>query len=151
MKALMICLGNICRSPMAEGILRHRAKERGIQLELDSCGTNGLHNGEQADRRARATLDKKGIDISDLRSRQITRSDFDEFDELFVMDHSNLKNVLSLAQNADQEQKVKLFLNEAFPGEDRQVPDPYYGGDEGFESVYQMLSKAADNFLDRIS
>lgn len=150
MRALMICLGNICRSPMAEGIVRSKAQERGVQIELDSCGTSGFHDGEMADPRSISTLQKKGIDITDLRSRKFRLSDFDEFDELFVMDQSNFDNIIALARNKEDELKVKLFLNEAFPNEDRQVPDPYYGGDQGFENVYDMLCKASDNFLDRI-
>ncbi len=147
----MICLGNICRSPMAEGIVRHMAAVRGIETTLDSCGTSGHHDGESADPRSISTMAKHNIDISDLKSRKIRISDFDEFDELFVMDHSNMTNVLNLARNEEDEKKVKLFLNEAFPGENREVPDPYYGGDSGFDKVYDMLYRAADSFLNRIS
>ncbi len=146
----MICLGNICRSPMAEGIVRHKASEKGIDIILDSCGTNGFHNGEHADSRAISNLQSKGIDISDLRSRQFRTSDFDEFDQLFVMDSSNRDTVLRLARNEKDIQKVRLFLNEAFPNQNLSVPDPYYGGDEGFEKVFEMLDQAADLFLNRV-
>lgn len=135
---------------MAEGILRHKAAETGINLTLDSCGTNGYHNGEQADSRARANLQSKGIDISDLRSRQFRISDFEEFDILFVMDSSNKDDILDLARSNDDKNKVKLFLNESSPGENRNVPDPYYGGDDGFETVYHLLDTASESFLNKI-
>lgn len=150
MKILMICLGNICRSPMAEGILREKANQRDIQISIDSCGTNGYHNGEQADIRARENLQSKGIDISDLRSRQFELSDFDKFDQLFVMDSSNLNDILSLARNEDDSKKVSLFLNQAYPLENKNVPDPYYGGAGGFENVYNLLNEASEAFLNNI-
>jgi len=150
MKVLMICLGNICRSPMAEGILRHKAEERGFTIKLDSCGTNGYHDGEGADPRAVKNLSQKGIGISDLRSRKFRVSDFDEFDRLFVMDQSNYDNIIALARNEADRNKVSLFLNEAFPGKNRIVPDPYFGGDEGFETVYHLLTAASDAFLNSL-
>ena len=150
MKALMICLGNICRSPMAEGVVRHLAKEKGIDIQLDSCGTNGFHDGESADRRAILNLKDKGIDISDIRSRKFRTDDFDKFDILFTMDLSNRETILSLARTENDRKKVKLFLNEAYPAKDLPVPDPYFGGDEGFESVYQLINKAASAFLNKI-
>lgn len=150
MKALMICLGNICRSPMAEGVVRHLAKEKGIDIQLDSCGTNGFHDGESADRRAILNLKDKGIDISDIRSRKFRTDDFAKFDILFTMDLSNRDTILSLAKTENDRKKVKLFLNEAYPAKDLPVPDPYFGGDEGFESVYQLINKAASAFLNKI-
>ena len=146
----MICLGNICRSPMAEGIVRQKALERGVYIELDSCGTSGFHNGEPADSRAISILHKKGIDITNLKSRKFKISDFDEFDELFVMDKSNYEDIISLAPNDTCKSKVKLFLNESDPNKNDEVPDPYYGGEKGFENVYNLLSAAAENFLNRI-
>lgn len=146
----MICLGNICRSPMAEGVVRHLAKEKGIDIQLDSCGTNGFHDGESADRRAILNLKDKGIDISDIRSRKFRTDDFDKFDILFTMDLSNRDTILSLARTENDRKKVKLFLNEAYPAKDLPVPDPYFGGDEGFESVYQLINKAASAFLNKI-
>lgn len=150
MKALMICLGNICRSPMAEGIVRKLAADRGIDIQLDSCGTNGFHDGESPDSRATRNLKEKGIDISDLHSRKFRSTDFDKFDVLFTMDLSNRDTVLALAKTESDRKKVKLFLNEAHPGKDLPVPDPYYGGDEGFESVYQLINEAATAFLNKI-
>jgi protein-tyrosine phosphatase len=150
MKALMICLGNICRSPMAEGIVRKLAADRGIDIQLDSCGTNGFHDGESPDSRATRNLKEKGIDISDLHSRKFQSTDFDKFDVLFTMDLSNRDTILALAKTESDRKKVKLFLNEAHPGKDLPVPDPYYGGDEGFESVYQLINEAAAAFLNKI-
>jgi len=135
---------------MAEGIVRQKAIERGIELTVDSCGTSGYHDGEPSDPRSISTMHKHQIDITDLRSRKFRLSDFDEFDELFVMDKSNQENILKLARSTEDKNKIKLFLNEAYPGEDKEVPDPYYGGDSGFDNVYDMLCKAANNFLDRI-
>lgn len=110
---LMVCLGNICRSPMAEGILRDRNDQ--FQLHIDSCGTSGWHEGEPADRRSIQKLKEKGIDISDLRSRQLVRSDFENFDIIFVMDQSNFNDVTSLARNDKERGKVRMMLNE-IPG-----------------------------------
>lgn len=135
---------------MAEGVVRHLAKEKGIDIQLDSCGTNGFHDGESADRRAILNLKDKGIDISDIRSRKFRTDDFDKFDILFTMDLSNRDTILSLARTENDRKKVKLFLNEAYPAKDLPVPDPYFGGDEGFESVYQLINKAASAFLNKI-
>jgi len=150
MKVLMVCLGNICRSPMAEGVLRHLSKDRNVTLEIDSCGTNGFHNGEPADKRAIANLSEKGIDISDLRSRQIQKSDLDTFNQIFVMDKSNLENVLSMAESDAQRSKISLFLNESLPGQNLPVPDPYFGNDDGFEEVYQLINTASEAFLNKL-
>lgn len=135
---------------MAEGILRHKAAGKGVSLTLDSCGTNGYHDGEGADKRAVKNLSQKGIDISDLRSRKFRVSDFDEFDRLFVMDQSNYDNIIALARTQADKDKVDLYLNQAYPNENRVVPDPYFGGDEGFEHVYDLLIKASDAFLNTL-
>ncbi len=146
---LMVCLGNICRSPMAEGILRERARKKGLPIETDSCGTSAWHQGEKADQRAIASMKMHGIDISDLRSRPFTAGDFDNFDFIFVMDRQNLTDILDLAQTAEHRNKVKLFLDESESTKVKEVPDPYYGGDQGFEEVYQLLSAATDSFLEK--
>ena len=135
---------------MAEGIVRQLAEERGIEIQLDSCGTNGFHDGESPDSRAMSNLKEKGIDISDLRSRKFQSTDFDKFDILFTMDLSNRDTILALAKTENDRKKVRLFLNEAHPGKNLPVPDPYYGGDEGFESVYQLINEAATAFLNKI-
>ena len=141
MKILMVCLGNICRSPMAEGIMRNLG---GNKIEVDSAGTAGYHIGLQPDKRMIATAFDHGIDISNLRARQFQYDDFDSFDLIFAMDSSNYRNIISLAKNDNDKQKVKMILDNC------NVPDPYYGGNEGFEHVYQLLHEACQNFLDNI-
>lgn len=146
----MVCLGNICRSPMAEGILRAHIEESGIKAIVDSAGTSGYHSGENPDFRAVRTLKKKGIDISGLSARQFTVQDFDDFDYIFAMDSSNLMNILNLARNEADKAKVHLVMNVAEPGKNQSVPDPYYGGMDGFEDVYQMLDKASKEILRKL-
>lgn len=142
MKILMVCLGNICRSPLAEGILEHKANEIGLNITVDSAGTIAQHKGELPDSRSITTAHEHGIDITNQRSRPLKKKDFEEFDRIYVMDASNYNDVLDLAEDKNQRAKVKMILNESYPGENRGVPDPYFGGDDGFENVYQMLDKA---------
>ena len=150
MKILMVCLGNICRSPVAEGILRHKLIEQGYShISTDSAGTSSFHVGESPDRRMRATAKENGIDIDDLRARQFVAADFDKFDLIYAMDQSNYNNILALASSADDEAKVKMILNEIEPGANKAVPDPYYGGDEGFQIVYDLLDEATDVIIDK--
>lgn len=149
-KLLFVCLGNICRSPMAEGIFRHKAQEMGIEIETDSCGTGGWHAGESPDGRAQGCMRDHGMNIGDLRARKFSPADFDRFDVIFTMDTSNHGDVLSLASSDKQAQKVKLMLNEIYPGEDTSVPDPYFGGDEGFEHVFDLLTRSADKVLSEL-
>lgn len=146
----MVCLGNICRSPLAEGILQHKISEAGLNVEVDSAGTIALHEGELPDSRSIATAHEHGIDITNQRSRPLKKKDFEEFDKIYVMDASNYTDVISLAKNENQKAKVMMILNESHPGENRRVPDPYYGGDEGFENVYQMLDKACTIIVDNL-
>ena len=149
-RLLMVCLGNICRSPMAEGILRHKAQERGIDIEHDSCGTSNYHIAEAPDDRAVDKMAQYGIDISDLRARQFKSKDFDEFDRIYVMDQSNYRDVIRMADSEEKKAKVKMILNEIHPGSDSPVPDPWFGGMDGFESVYQLLELSCDKILDHV-
>jgi len=126
---------------MAEGIMRNLG---GNRVKVDSAGTAGYHIGSQPDKRMIATAFEHGIDISNLSARQFQYDDFDSFDVIFAMDSSNYRNIISLAKNNNDRQKVKMML------ENGNVPDPYYGGDKGFEHVYQLLHKACQNFLDSI-
>jgi len=151
MKILMVCLGNICRSPMAEGIVRDRIEELGLDVELDSAGTGDYHIGEGPDKRAQANMRQNGHDISDLKARQFKAKDFDAFDRIFVMDQSNYQNVLSLARTDADKEKVELFLNLASPGSDAEVPDPYFGGESGFQHVYELLNESADKLMEELS
>lgn len=148
-KILMVCLGNICRSPLAEGILQSKLPKD--KFLVDSAGTGGWHSGELPDKRSIETAKNKGLDITNQRARQFKTSDFDTFDHIYVMDMSNYKNVLSLSQNEVQKSKVKLILNELFPNENVEVPDPYYGGQNGFEQVYEMLDKACDIIAEKLT
>lgn len=138
----MVCLGNICRSPLAEGILKSKLPQD--EFIVDSAGTANYHVGSPPDRRSVAVANNYGIKINNLRGRQFEASDFDRFDYIYVMDSSNLSNVLSLARNEADIAKVNMILNEIYPGENFDVPDPYYGGNQGFENVYNMLNEACD-------
>lgn len=141
-KVLMVCLGNICRSPLAEGILRNKLDTD--KFIIDSAGTGNWHVGNPPDSRSVAVAKKYGLDISKLRGRQFTSLDYQDFDHIYVMDSSNLENVLSLAESDLDRSKVSMILDTIFPGERVDVPDPYYGGDDGFERVYKMLDEACD-------
>ena len=141
LKIVMVCLGNICRSPLAEGILKAKLPKDYV---VDSAGTGAWHTGQQPDKRSIATAKNRGLDITNQRARQFKVSDFDTFDYIFVMDNSNYKDVLYLAPTEESKSKVKLILNEIFPNENVDVPDPYYGGDDGFENVFDMLDQACE-------
>jgi protein-tyrosine phosphatase len=150
MKVLMVCLGNICRSPMADGLLRKKVNELGLSVSVDSAGTAGYHSGEKPDPRMRATAKKLGVNIDDLRARQFVVKDFDDFDLIYAMDASNYNNILSLARNDSDRSKVELILNELEPGKNLQVPDPYYGGEQGFIDVFNLLDAATDKIIQKL-
>lgn len=149
MRVLMVCLGNICRSPVAEGILRKKAHEKGLPIETDSAGTSAFHLGQPPDARMIVTAKKNGIDISDLRARQFLPIDFHRFDLIYAMDQANYDNIIRLASSDEDRKKVKLILNETQPGSNAEVPDPYYGGDQGFQHVIDLLTVAVDNAINR--
>ncbi len=146
MRILMVCLGNICRSPLAEGILKRKAAERGLDWFVDSAGTGFWHSGEVPDSRSIDTARQFGIDITDQRARQFKPADLDTFDRIFVMDTQNLRDVLRHAQNDAHRAKIDLILNQLYPGENRSVPDPYYD-DDGFGEVFRMLDMACEIFI----
>ncbi len=141
-RILMVCLGNICRSPLAEGILQ--SKLPSDKFAVDSAGTGDWHAGQQPDERSVLTAKNRGLDISCQKARQIKQSDFSDFDHIYVMDRANLLDVTKLAPNAQAKAKVKLMMDEIFPGQHIDVPDPYYGGPEGFDKVYDMLEEACE-------
>ncbi|MGA1226539.1 MAG: low molecular weight protein-tyrosine-phosphatase [Tamlana sp.] len=147
-KILMVCLGNICRSPLAEGILKSKLPEK--HFIVDSAGTAAYHIGSTPDRRSIAIAKKYGLDISNLKGRQFNVKDFDAFDLIYVMDASNFKNVVNLARNNEDISKVNFILNEVYPNQNYDVPDPYYGGEEGFENIYKMLVEACDNIAEKL-
>lgn len=145
-RILMVCLGNICRSPMAEGVLKHKAVERGIPIEVDSAGTSNWHEGEQPDGRAMATMREHGIDIGYQRSRPFQVKDFEHFDHILVMDTSNRENVLKLARTPEDAEKVHLILDFGNAVKGKSVPDPYYN--DAFDRVYELLDYACDAFIE---
>lgn len=147
----MVCLGNICRSPLAEGILRHKIEIYGVDAVVDSAGTAAYHAGERPDGRSQDIARKHGIDISGQRARRFTVNDFDHFDKIFAMDRSNYENIVSLARNHEDISKVELILNRLAPGSDGQVPDPYYGGRDGFLNVYNMLDEACQKIIEELT
>jgi protein-tyrosine phosphatase len=140
MKILMVCLGNICRSPLAEGVMQHLAKENGLDWQVDSAGTGDWHIGEGPDRRSTCTAKNHGIDISGQVCRLFKVSDFDDFDRIFVMDKNNLKDILAFARNDEDRKKVKLLLG------DKIVPDPYYQDDQ-FEPVFKMIEERCKEII----
>jgi protein-tyrosine phosphatase len=142
-------MGNICRSPMAHGLLQNKIEQIGLQWQVDSAGTSGYHKGEQPDNRAISCMKKHNIDITYQHSRPFQKADFAKFDVIYCMDKHNFWDVRALAENADEESKVLLILNEVTPDLDASVPDPYYGSGDGFEHVYRMLDKATDKIIEK--
>ncbi len=150
MKILMVCLGNICRSPIAEGLLRSKIETNELDWIVDSAGTGSWHSGESPDSRSIQIALKNGLDISDQTARHFLPGDLDDFDLIYAMDMSNYNNIIRYAKTPEQEAKVKLILDEIYPGEHKNVPDPYYGGKDGFQTVYNMLDEATDAILHRL-
>ena len=142
MKILMVCLGNICRSPLAEGIMRQKIKERKLDWEVDSAGTGAWHVGELPDPRSIEVAKINNIDITYQSARQFNRDDFHEFDLILTMDAMNFQNVMSMARE-EQKEKVHMIMNFVSPGRNEQVPDPYYG-ERGFDLVFEMLEEACE-------
>ena len=145
----MVCLGNICRSPLAEGILK--SKVFSFKTIVDSAGTDAYHSDEKPDRRSIAVAKDNGIDISNQRARKFSVEDFDNFDLIYAMDNLNYEDIISLARNKSDKSKVKLILNEVFPGDNLDVPDPYYGGEFGFVNVYRMLDEACEIIVKKMN
>ncbi|HCF03316.1 low molecular weight protein-tyrosine-phosphatase [Flavobacterium sp.] len=141
-KIVMVCLGNICRSPLAEGILDSKLPQN--TFHVDSAGTGSWHIGQSPDERSIAVAQKNGLDISQQKGRQFSSADFDTFDYIFVMDSSNYDNVIALAETKEHKEKVKLIMNELTPNQNQDVPDPYFGMHNGFDIVYKMLDDACE-------
>lgn len=146
MKILMVCLGNICRSPLAEGILRHKIEKEGLAWTIDSAGTAAYHIGNPPDPRSIAMAKQHQVDISRQRARQIKTTDLDDFDLILTMDHSNYRNVFSLVKEESQRKKIKLMMDFATDLPLEEVPDPYWD-DDGFLKVYEMLDIATEGLL----
>ena len=148
-KILMVCLGNICRSPLAEGIMK--SKLPSDKFFVDSAGTASYHIGELPDPRSISIAKSYKIDITDQRARQFSEIDFDRFDHIYAMDYSNYQNIIRLARSKRDITKTKLILNELYPNQNMDVPDPYYGGQEGFKNVFKLLDKACNIIAEKIS
>jgi len=140
-RILMVCLGNICRSPLAEGILKSKLNKE--TFFVDSAGTASYHIGKAPDNRSISVANRYRIDISQQRCRQFTYHDFSDFDLIFAMDRSNYENIIALAKNKNEKAKVNLLLNK-LNLINKEVPDPYYGGDDGFEEVFHLIDSACN-------
>ena len=149
MKILMVCLGNICRSPLAEGILQHKALKAGLNWSVESAGTEAYHAGEPPHRLSQKVAKHNGIDISQQCSRKFVKEDMLKFDRIYVMDDDNYLNVKRLSKELWNEKKVDLLLNTLYPGENRNVPDPWYGGEDGYHAVFEMIDKACEAIVKR--
>lgn len=144
----MVCLGNICRSPLAEGIMQEKIEQRQLNWQVDSAGTGGWHQGEKPDRRSIAVASRNGIDISKQKARLFLITDFDRFDLIFAMDKTNYEDLLRLAPDSDARSKVQLLLDAAY-GQPLEVADPYHNED-AFEPTFHLLDAACDKILDRL-
>jgi protein-tyrosine phosphatase len=147
MKVLMVCLGNICRSPLAEGILRDKARQAGLDWEIDSAGTNSYHTGEAPHPLSQKVARLNGVDISNQRARRFTADDFQQFDKIYAMAGDVVDDMRRIAGKKFDPAKVDLLLNEVHPGQDADVPDPYYGPEPGYHEVYNLISDAADQII----
>jgi protein-tyrosine phosphatase len=148
MKILMVCLGNICRSPLAQGIMEDLVAKNGLDWEVDSAGTGSWHIGAQPDIRSMAVAKKYGIDISGQQARRIRPTDFETFDLIYAMDTTNFHDLERWALDEAEKSKIRLILNETSPGENRSVPDPYWD-DNGFEAVFTMLREACEVIIEK--
>jgi protein-tyrosine phosphatase len=147
----MVCLGNICRSPLAEGVLRKKLIENKLQQKvfIDSAGTGNYHIGEAPDIRTQKNAKSHGVDLSQLRARQFNVNDFENFDVIYAMDKSNYQNIIGLSTNPSQKEKVKLFLSESNT-QILEVPDPYFGGEEGFELVFNLIDQNCNAIIQKL-
>lgn len=148
---LFVCMGNICRSPMAEGVFRYRLEQRAVEydIEIDSAGTHGYHEGSPPDKRAQVAAARRGVDIGSLAARRVAADDFDRFDFILAMDADNLEFLLELSEPEHRE-KITLFLDHSRVRAGDEVPDPYYGGPIGFERVLDLIEEASEGLLDEV-
>ncbi|MEZ5582340.1 MAG: low molecular weight protein-tyrosine-phosphatase [Candidatus Competibacteraceae bacterium] len=146
---MFVCMGNICRSPVAEGLFRHLLKNAGLTdvVYVDSAGTHSYHEGAAPDERSQATALRRGVDLSALRARRVASEDFERFDQLLAMDRANYQDLLNLCPRPELHGKIRLFMDYAPDRSEREVPDPYYGGLGGFERVMDLVEEAAEGLL----
>jgi protein-tyrosine phosphatase len=147
MRILMVCLGNICRSPLAEGVLQYKAFKAGLQWSVESAGTGAWHAGEHPHHLSIKVAKKNGIDISKQRARQFVKEDFITYDLIYVMDSSNYTDVKQIAGKLFDETKVDLLMNELYPGQNRNIPDPWFGKEDGYHTVFAMIDGACEKIL----
>ena len=147
MTILMVCLGNICRSPLAEGILQQKIKAAGLNWTVDSAGTNGYHINEAPHRLSQKVAKKRGIDISKQICRRFTVEDFEKFDKIYVMAADVVDEMKELTGNKFEDAKVDLLLNELYPGENKDIPDPWYGPEAGYNEVFDMIEEACEALI----
>lgn len=151
MKILMVCLGNICRSPLAEGILQDKAFKAGLQWSIESAGTNSYHTGDAPHQLSQKVAKLNGIDISQQRARRFTADDFEVYDKIYALAVDVLDDMRSISKDKFDAGKVDLLLNELYQGEDREVPDPYYGTEPGYHKVYALINDACDAIIEKYS
>lgn len=151
MKILMVCLGNICRSPMAEGILQYKADMQNIKWQVESAGTANYHIGEEPHHLAQKVCRFNRIDISQHKGRQFVKEDMLHYDKIYVMDRSNYSDVKYISGHLFDENKIELLLNELHPGEDRNIPDPWYGSEDGYHEVFEMIDMACNQIINKYS
>lgn len=149
MKILMVCLGNICRSPLAEGVLKHKAKIAGLNWQIDSAGTNGYHVGEAPHHLSQKVAQLNGIDICEQRARKFVKEDFDHYDKIYAMADDVVDDIKRIAKDKYNPEKVDLFLNELRPGKNLSVPDPWYGPEPGYHEVYKLIEQTCDVIVKR--
>ena len=149
MKILMVCLGNICRSPLAEGILQDKAFKAGLPWRVESAGTNRYHTGDAPHQLSQKVAKMNGIDISQQRARRFRAEDFDVYDKIYALADDVLSEMRMIAKNRFDASKADLFLNELYPGEDIDVPDPYYGSEPGYHKVYELINNACDAIIEK--
>ncbi|MFN4314326.1 MAG: low molecular weight protein-tyrosine-phosphatase [Chitinophagaceae bacterium] len=149
MKILMVCLGNICRSPLAEGIMKEKLRKTGLNWTVDSAGTNGYHVGEAPHALSQKVALLNGIDISNQRARRFTAEDFKKFDLIYAMAGDVLDEMRRIGAGVYDPSKTDLLMNELYPGEDQDVPDPWYGPEPGYHEVFAMIDEACNRILER--
>jgi protein-tyrosine phosphatase len=147
MRVLMVCLGNICRSPLAEGILQEKVKKAGLNWVVDSAGTNHYHTGDPPHPLSQKVALANGIDITQQRARRFTTEDLNQFDKIYALAGDVLKNIQRITGNKFNSSKVDLLLNEQYPGKNLDVPDPYYGGEPDFHEVFELLDQVCDQLI----
>jgi len=150
MKILIVCLGNICRSPLAQGVLQQKCEIAGLDVKVESAGTSGYHVGESPHKYAVQVAQENSIDISAYSSTVFKAADFDHFDFIYAMDHNNYLDIKKMSSDKWNESKIDLFLNALYPGKNEEMPDPWYGGYEDFKQVYRLIDEASECIIAKI-